>query len=95
MKKILGIYIMVILLLVGCSTNEQQNSIVNEQNASNEQENEELKVIAEDLNVPWSIEKHDNTFYLTQRPGSIVKIVSERIPPILSTVAIKKPFFLR
>jgi NAD(P)-dependent dehydrogenase (short-subunit alcohol dehydrogenase family) len=32
MKKILGIYMMVILLLVGCSPNEQQNSIDNEQN---------------------------------------------------------------
>jgi glucose/arabinose dehydrogenase len=74
MKKILGIYMLVILLLVGCSSNEQQNTINNEQNTPNEQGNEELEVIAGDLNVPWSIEKHGNTFYLTERPGSIVKI---------------------
>jgi len=65
---------MVIFLLVGCSANEQKNSIENEQRATNELENEELEVIAGDLNVPWSIEEHDNTFYLTERPGSIVKI---------------------
>jgi glucose/arabinose dehydrogenase len=73
MKKILSL-LMVILLLVGCSSNEQQDSAGNEQNAPNEQGNEELEVIAGDLNVPWSIEKHENTFYLTERPGSIVKI---------------------
>lgn len=74
MSKIFHLYTMVILLLVGCSSNEQQNSIDNEQNAPNDQGNEELEVIAENLEAPWSIEKHENTFYLTERPGTIVKI---------------------
>jgi glucose/arabinose dehydrogenase len=73
-KKFIGINMIVFFLLVGCSANEQQNSIDNEQHTPNEQGNEELEVIAGDLNVPWSIEVHDNTFYLTERPGSIVKI---------------------
>ncbi|MGP7815909.1 PQQ-dependent sugar dehydrogenase [Niallia sp. 01092] len=66
-----------IFLIAGCSVNEQQNS-------SNEQKNEESEeavvsireqeVIAENLEVPWSIEKLEDTFYLTERPGNIVKI---------------------
>lgn len=74
MKKIVGIYLMVILLLVACSTNGQQQSIDKQQKASNEQENKKPEVITENLDVPWSIEKLGNTFYLSERPGSIVKI---------------------
>lgn len=36
--------------------------------------NEELLVIANNLETPWSIEKLDNTFYLSERPGYVVKI---------------------
>jgi hypothetical protein len=46
----------VILLFVGCSSNNQQGSINNEKYAENEQGIEELEVIAGDLNVPWSID---------------------------------------
>ncbi|MCL7745548.1 PQQ-dependent sugar dehydrogenase [Halalkalibacter alkaliphilus] len=74
MKINLGIYLLFVSLLVGCSSNEQQNAIDNEQTASNEQGNEELEVIAENLEIPWSIEKRDHTFYLTERPGSIIKL---------------------
>lgn len=68
---------MFILLLVGCSSNNQQDAVHNnnEQNTSpSQQENEELEVVAENLNAPWSIEKINNTFYLTERSGAIVKI---------------------
>lgn len=68
---------MLILLLVGCSSNKQQDAVHNnnEQNTPpSQQENDELEVIAENLDVPWSIEKMNNTFYLTERSGSIVKI---------------------
>lgn len=67
----------IILLLVGCSSNNQQDVVHNnnEQNTPlSQQENDELEVIAENLNVPWSIEKINITFYLAERPGSIVKI---------------------
>nr|WP_234982706.1 PQQ-dependent sugar dehydrogenase [Ornithinibacillus halophilus] len=35
---------------------------------------EEVEVIADQLQIPWSIEKHNDTFFLTERPGAIVKI---------------------
>ncbi|GAA0484398.1 hypothetical protein GCM10008986_07090 [Salinibacillus aidingensis] len=71
MREILGIYLAVSFILAGCSSSNQQDSINNEENSRNEQGNEELEVIAEDLNVPWSIEKLNNTFYLTERPGTM------------------------
>lgn len=72
-------YMIVILLLVGCSLNEQPNSTDKQQNASSEQESTEQEVLAENLEAPWSIEKLENTFYLTERPGTIVKIENGEI----------------
>ncbi|WP_373232731.1 sorbosone dehydrogenase family protein [Cohnella sp.] len=57
-----------ILLIAGCSANEQQDPVV-----------EELEIIGENLQVPWSIVKLGNTFYLTERPGSIAKIENGEI----------------
>ncbi len=67
----------IFLYLVGCSSNNQQDAVHNktEQNTPPvEQENGDLEVIADYLEVPWSIDKINNTFYLTERTGSIVKI---------------------
>ncbi|HWO76569.1 MAG TPA: hypothetical protein VNM69_11840 [Bacillus sp. (in: firmicutes)] len=52
-EKILGVNMMVLLLFLGCSSNQQQNSIANE-HFPYEQGKKELEVIASDLNVPWS-----------------------------------------
>lgn len=82
MKKILTLLIAVVFLIVGCSNDEQDTS--NDQDTpinieDNEQEEspssvEGLEVIGENLNVPWSIEKLGDTFYITERAGSIVRI---------------------
>ena len=67
----------VILFIVGCSGNNQQDTSNDPENRQQEQLAESvegLEVIAENLNAPWSIEKIDNTFYLTERPGNIVKV---------------------
>ncbi|UOQ87438.1 sorbosone dehydrogenase family protein [Gracilibacillus salinarum] len=60
--------------MTGCTDNEQQNTGEEENASSNNQENKEVEVVAENLDVPWSIEKSQDTFYLTERPGNIVKI---------------------
>lgn len=75
------------MLLAGCSSTNQQDAVQNrsEQNQneqsrndqntiSNQQNNSQIEVIAENLDVPWSIEAANGTFYLTERTGSIVKI---------------------
>jgi glucose/arabinose dehydrogenase len=69
------------LLLAGCSTEEQQDS-VEEQPVSGDQDyvteddetNEGVEVIADNLEIPWSIAKSEDTIYLTERTGSIIKI---------------------
>lgn len=62
-----------ILIISACSSED------NDQSEKNEREEIELfssqtEVIATDLNIPWNINKHDNTFYLSQRTGNIIKI---------------------
>jgi glucose/arabinose dehydrogenase len=85
LKQVISI-LFVIFLISGCSTseqqgpiNEQQPAITEQENASNGQETDgqeetSVEVIAENLMVPWSIAKLGNTFYITERPGNIVKI---------------------
>lgn len=72
------------LLLVGCS----QNQVLEDVNISND----ELEVIADNLNTPWSIEKLADTFYLSERPGNIVKIEGDQIER--QDVALKKELVL-
>ncbi|WP_043930150.1 PQQ-dependent sugar dehydrogenase [Bacillus sp. EB01] len=38
-----------------------------------------VEVIAEKLKVPWSIAKAEDTFFITERPGSIVKIENGKV----------------
>lgn len=74
MKKVLSGYIIILFLFVGCSTNDQQHS-------NNEQSDgqQEVEVVTEDINVPWSIEKREDIFYITERAGNIVKVENEII----------------
>lgn len=67
---------MVMILLVGCSSNQQETVFYsNEQDTTpSQQEHDEIEVVAENLDVPWSIEKNNNTYYLTERTGAVVKI---------------------
>ncbi|MDQ0229150.1 PQQ-dependent sugar dehydrogenase [Metabacillus malikii] len=71
MKKVFIVYLVFIFLLVGCSSSRQQDVNIE---SNREQKNDQLEVIADNLNVPWSITKLDDTFYLTERPGTIVKV---------------------
>jgi glucose/arabinose dehydrogenase len=92
-NKIISILV-VFLLISGCSTNgdladEQQDTTSKQQRNSMEQGNaqdeeihkpiDEPEVIAENLDVPWSIEKLGDIFYLTERPGHIVKIENGKV----------------
>ncbi|MFD1416044.1 PQQ-dependent sugar dehydrogenase [Oceanobacillus jeddahense] len=83
MKKLISGYLIGLLFLIGCSTNDEQLPSGNNDNASNNEEEsqeemtmpvEGLEVIAENLDVPWSIEMTEDTFYITERTGSIVRL---------------------
>lgn len=72
MKKILALSITATFLIAGC-----QDSSDNSEGEKQEDSSvpvEDLEVIAEDLEVPWSIEKVEDIFYITERSGDIVKI---------------------
>ncbi|MFJ7950169.1 PQQ-dependent sugar dehydrogenase [Lysinibacillus sp. NPDC096418] len=76
MKKAFILLLLTILLLVGCSQNkQQQNETLKDTTVSNK----ELVVVADNLETPWSIEKLGDTFYLSERPGNILKIVNGAI----------------
>jgi glucose/arabinose dehydrogenase len=88
MKKVISGCLIFGLLFNGCSTNEQQNPAdiskdTQQPNVTQEEAVplpiENLEVIAENLDVPWSIENFENTFYLTERPGNIVKIENDAL----------------
>lgn len=62
MKRWVGLSI-ALLILTGCSSND----------AAPVKEPKE-QMVAKTLNTPWAMERVDDTFYITERPGHIVKI---------------------
>lgn len=81
LKKALAFLMTAIFLIEGCSE-KQQVSSDNPGDIQKEELSlpvEDLEVIADNLDVPWSIEKLGNTFYLTERLGNIVKIEGDKV----------------
>ncbi|MGM0901469.1 MAG: PQQ-dependent sugar dehydrogenase [Bacillota bacterium] len=73
-------FLLVGLLLWGCSNEGNENEshspadpqpVEDKETASRQLE---LQVIAQDLKVPWAVNKTDDTFYISEREGSIVKV---------------------
>ncbi|RZT16521.1 glucose/arabinose dehydrogenase [Fictibacillus sp. BK138] len=62
-----------ILFLSGCFNDDKKTSENSEKDAV-EVLARQAKVITTDLDIPWNITKQNNTFYLSQRPGYIVKV---------------------
>lgn len=65
MKNLMLALIGLLMFLGGCANREEQ--------ADDEQSIEET-VLAENLEIPWSIEKAEDVFYVTEREGTIVKV---------------------
>ncbi|MBM7585177.1 glucose/arabinose dehydrogenase [Bacillus pakistanensis] len=82
MKKIISLLFLVLLIsllflvllisLSACS-NENQNSDEEAKETVGGLDRE-AKVLAQNLEIPWSIAKSGDVFYLTERTGSIVKV---------------------
>lgn len=64
MKTISSLMIVLLLLLNGIMT------------SSPHVQAQEVEVIAENLEIPWSIQKYEDNFYITERGGSIVEVSS-------------------
>lgn len=82
MAKIFLIVGSLFILLVGCANMEDvQNNggeptepLREETTQEGNEISAELTVLAENLNIPWSIQKKDDVFYITEREGTIAKI---------------------
>lgn len=79
-----------ISLLSACTVNEQpdtsteseesveQNEVDTDDIEQDDTENG-IEVVADNLDVPWTIEEFENTIYLTERPGTILTITDGTI----------------
>ncbi|MBT2687334.1 PQQ-dependent sugar dehydrogenase [Bacillus sp. ISL-47] len=75
MKRVLGTGLLAFAFIAGCS-NAGENEAKDQ---AGEQEvslpaNAEPEILADELDIPWSIAKTDETFYMSERQGSIVKV---------------------
>lgn len=76
LKNVFILVFLLLLVLVGCNPPEPEVLVENTDSAIIEVSkiNENLVVVAQNLNTPWSIDKIDDTFYITERSGTITKI---------------------
>ena len=76
MKKVFIQCFLLLLVLAGCNPPEPEVIVQNPDSSIIEvtKMNERLVVIAQNLNIPWSIDKINDTFYITERTGTITKI---------------------
>ncbi|WP_078554419.1 PQQ-dependent sugar dehydrogenase [Bacillus alkalicellulosilyticus] len=85
MKKMIGVSICLLFMIAGCATtiddpNTEPDQEVTLGEGETEDKQDQIKlddspeVIAENLTIPWSIELFEDTFYVTERQGAIIKI---------------------
>jgi glucose/arabinose dehydrogenase len=79
MKRLLYVLAAMLVVLTGCTGGGEEANPVREQNEKPEDQETvaqvgDLEAVAENLQVPWSINKLGDTFYLSERPGTIVKV---------------------
>ena len=79
-------FMMLILLLTGCSPKQPPQVLGNVTETTT---TTSVEVIAEGLEVPWSIEKVGDTFYISERVGSIVKVENGQV--LRQSVQLGKP----
>ncbi len=85
LKKFL-IILTAILFASGCAGD---NELLNENEAS-EAVARQAEVMATDLQIPWNITKYNQTFYLSQRAGSIIKVDGENGSKTMQEVDVTK-----
>lgn len=75
MKSVLYVLLAMLMLIAGCSGGGNETKPAEDVEGKEAvAQADQLEVIAENLEVPWSINKIGETFYLSERPGSIVKV---------------------
>jgi len=87
MKKAWSILLVMVVLLSGCSLFEKNDEGIEGDEVVVNQPN--IEVLAEKLQVPWSIDKVNQAFYISERTGTIVKIENGKTDR--QPVHLKKP----
>lgn len=72
MKKASSILLLMVIMLSGCSLFEKKDDGIEGYEVVVNQPN--VEVMAQKLQIPWSIDKMNQTFYISERTGNIVKI---------------------
>ncbi|WP_078380376.1 PQQ-dependent sugar dehydrogenase [Sutcliffiella halmapala] len=81
---------MLSIISTGCMNFNQENSNQNPPTSVETNTSEEsVEIIAKNLEVPWAISKHQDTFFITERSGSIAKVENGTIHREL--VSLTKP----
>lgn len=75
--KVGSVLLLMMIFLSGCSFSEKEETEQQENEAALMQPN--VEVVAENLSVPWSIDRVNQTFYISERTGSIVKLDNGKI----------------
>ncbi|KAF0819134.1 hypothetical protein KIS4809_1977 [Bacillus sp. ZZV12-4809] len=79
MKKVLGLGLLVLGLVAGCSSAGEDDSRKQvEDQETSLPAGAEPEILADELDIPWSIAKTGETFYITERQGSIVEMADGR-----------------
>ncbi|MFC4802404.1 PQQ-dependent sugar dehydrogenase [Neobacillus sp. GCM10023253] len=86
MYKAGSIVLVLILLLSGCSFFEKKEEEPGDEAIVLQPD---IEVVAENLSVPWSIDKVNGTFYISERTGSIAKIENDKMER--QRVVLRKP----
>ncbi|WLR51018.1 PQQ-dependent sugar dehydrogenase [Bacillus tianshenii] len=73
MPRVLFIIGMCMVVLAACG-NEQQKEAPNEETFKQTESTTDVEVVAENLRIPWEIVHIDDTFYISERVGSIVSV---------------------
>ena len=62
------------MLLAGCSGNQETVQVADEE--GKETKVGGLEAVTGSLEVPWSISRFEDTFYISERPGSVVELMN-------------------
>lgn len=81
MSKYFILILSISLLLTGCSNLKKEDPPIKTENPMIQvsKSGSEIEVIGTNLNIPWSISKHNQIFYLSEREGTIAKIENEEV----------------